>query len=165
MTDPGRRTDSELMRRVAAGDDRALAELYDRHGTMVYSLALAIVADTADAEEVVADVFLQAWRAAETFDHTRGSVAAWLPVIARSRALDRLRARRRRASTLEAAAAAAPDGLAIPLAMPASVHEEAGARATLERLEGAVAALPETQRRCIELAYFQGLTQTEIAAQ
>ncbi len=89
--------DAALVARIAAGDERALGELYDRHGTMVYGLASAIVRDTADAEEVAADAFAQLWRSASEYEESRGSVASWLSTITRSRALDRIRARQRRA--------------------------------------------------------------------
>jgi len=163
MIPPGEQPDLQLVYRVAAGDERALADLYDRHGSLVYSLAHAILADAADAEEVTADVFLKVWGSAGTFDPARARVAAWLTVLARSRALDRLRARRRRARTLEAAAAAAPDGLGLPLSAPVSPELGAEGRDVADRLAGVVANLPEPQRRCIELAYFQGLTHSEIA--
>src|SRR5256885_12532236 len=86
---------------MMGGDERALAEVYDRHGGPAYSLALAIVGERADAEEVVADAFGQVWRTAAQFDPSRGSVAAWLATITRTRALDLLRSRRRRARALE----------------------------------------------------------------
>src|SRR3989449_3035863 len=91
---------------MAVGDERALTALYDRHGSASYALALAIVGERADAEEVVADAFGQAWRTAAQFDPSRGSVAAWLATITRTRALDLLRSRRRRARALERAARA-----------------------------------------------------------
>jgi RNA polymerase sigma-70 factor (ECF subfamily) len=163
MIPTGEQSDLQLVFRVAAGDERALGDLHDRHGPVVYSLANAILTDAADAEEVTADVFLQVWRSASTFDPTRARVAAWLTVLARSRALDRLRARQRRARTLEAAAAVAPDGLGLsisPLVSPAVGVE---GRDVADRVAGVVASLPDPQRRCIELAYFQGLTHSEIA--
>src|SRR5437867_11184172 len=82
---------------MTAGDDRALAELYDRHASTLYALAVAIVRERADAEEVVADALGQAWRTAAQFDPARGTVGAWLATITRTRALDLLRARGRRA--------------------------------------------------------------------
>ena len=85
---------------MAAGDERALGELYDRHGSTVYALARAIVGERADTEEVVADAFGQAWRTAGQFDPARGSVTAWLATITRTRALDLVRARGRRSKVL-----------------------------------------------------------------
>ena len=101
---------------MAAGDERALGELYDRYGGMAFSLACAIVGEHADAEEVVADAFAQIWRSAAGFDPARGSVAAWVATIARTRALDLVRARRRRARVLEQAAVVTDEGEALVLA-------------------------------------------------
>src|SRR5512144_1913512 len=89
--------DHHLVGRMSEGEDAALGELYDRYGKTLYALALAIVREPADAEEVVVDAFGQAWRQAGAFDPLRGSVGAWLATIARSRALDTVRARGRRA--------------------------------------------------------------------
>src|SRR2546428_683432 len=93
---------------MAAGDERALGELYDRHAATAYALAMAIVGERADAEEVVADAFAQVWRTCAQFDPARGSVPAWLATITRTRALDLLRARGRRARAVDRAAWAAP---------------------------------------------------------
>ena len=158
--------DGALVARISAGDDRALGELYDRHGGMAYALAVAIVAERADAEEVVADAFGQAWRTALQFDPGRGSVAAWLATITRTRALDLLRARGRRARALERAAQAGTNGLAAPLAEIAVAPDRGAEQQEAKRLvRHCLAELPEPQRRVIELAYFGGLTHTEIAAE
>jgi len=153
-----RAPDRALVARLAVGDERALGELYDRHGTMAYSLALAIVRERADAEEVVADAFGQVWRNAASYDPGRGSVAGWLATITRSRALDLVRARGRRVRAMERAAQADNDGLA----PPDRRIERGEARRLVARSLG---ELPEPQRRVIELAYFGGLSQTEIAAE
>jgi RNA polymerase sigma-70 factor (ECF subfamily) len=155
-----------LVARIAAGDERALGELYDRHGRGAYALALAIVGERADAEETVADAFGQAWRTAGQFDPARGSVAAWLVTITRTRALDLVRARGRRARVLTRAALENTEGLAAPLAQASEAPDRGVERAEARRLvERSLAELPEPQRRVIELAYFGGLTQSEIAAQ
>jgi RNA polymerase sigma-70 factor, ECF subfamily len=157
--------DRALVERMMGGDERALAEVYDRHGGPAYALALAIVGERADAEEVVADAFGQAWRTAAQFDPSRGSVGAWLATITRTRALDLLRTRRRRARALERAAWADADGLAAPLGM-ADAPDRGVQRQDARRLvTRSLAELPEPQRRVIELAYLGGLTQTEIAAE
>ena len=92
--DPGDAADLEAVRRMAEGDGQALATLYDRHSRVTYSLALRILAEPLEAEEVVQDVFAQAWRQAARFDRSRGAVVAWLLMMTRSRAIDRVRARR-----------------------------------------------------------------------
>jgi RNA polymerase sigma-70 factor (ECF subfamily) len=155
-------TERSLIARMAAGDDRALAALYDRCGTLVYSLAFSILGDAADAEEAAADTFLQAWTNAASFDPARATPAGWLTMIARTRALDRLRARRRRHAALERAAALG-EGLALPIAVepaPDRKVERADARARVTRL---LAELPLPQRSALELAYFGGLSHSEIA--
>ena len=158
--------DGELVVRMVGRDERALGDLYDRHGAPVYSLALAIVGERADAEEVVADSFGQAWRTAEQFDPARGSVTAWLATITRTRALDLVRARGRRARALMRAAVGNSEGLAAPIAAAGEAPDRGVERQEARRLvERSLAELSETQRRVIELAYFGGLTQTEIAAE
>lgn len=158
--------DRTLLERIVARDERALGELYDRHGSAVYGLALTIVRERADAEEVVGDAFGQVWRAAGQFDPARGSVAAWLTTITRTRALDLVRARGRRGRALTRAAQANSDGLAAPLAAVGEAPDRGAERQEARRLvQRSLGELPEGQRRVIELAYFGGLTQTEIAAE
>lgn len=161
-----RAAERALVERMAAGEERALGELYDRHGGMAYSLALAIVREGADAEEVVADAFGQMWRRAAQYDPARGSVAAWLATITRTRALDLVRARGRRTRAIERAAHADPDGLATPLGTVADRPDRGVEREEARRLVArSLRELPEPQRRVIELAYFGGLSQTEIATE
>ncbi len=158
--------DRALVERMAAGDERALGELYDRHGGMAHALALAIVREGADAEEVVADAFGQVWRNAAQYDAGRGSVAGWLATITRTRALDLVRARGRRTRAIERAAHGDPEGLATPLGAPPDRPDRRIERHEARRLvTRSLGELPEPQRRVIELAYFGGLTQTEIAAE
>jgi RNA polymerase sigma-70 factor (ECF subfamily) len=152
--------DHALVQRMAAGDERALGELYDRHGRTAYALVYAIVGERADADEVVADLFKQAWHSATQFEPARGSVGSWLATIARTRALDLVRARGRRSRVLERAALFSEEGAAAEL--PDRGVERAETRTIVTR---ALAALSAPQRRAIELAYFGGLTQSEIAAQ
>lgn len=140
-----------LFRRLTGGDAAALGELYDRYAGLVNGLALRILRNTAEAEDVVQEVFVQIWRQAERFDPERGSPAAWLCAIARTRALDRLR---RRASRREEPSEAARG----PGASPAPRTEEA--LAVRKAMEG----LTPDQRHALELAYYEGLTHTEIAA-
>ena len=156
--------DSQLVSRMAAGEDAALGDLYDRYGRTVYALALAIVREPADAEEVVVDAFGQAWRSASSFDAARGSVGAWLATIARTRALDTVRARGRRARAHDRAALLSDDGVAAPIATTGSDPSRAVELGDARRLVSqALAVLSAPQRVAIELAYFEGLSQSEIA--
>ncbi len=145
---------------MADGDHEGLAALYDLFGARLYSLALRMLRDTSDAEEVVQDVFAQAWRTAARYDSGRGTVPAWLLVMTRSRALDRLRSRR-------AADRAIPSTDTDPDILP-----DAGLRQDLVAINDEQAAglrraldeLPGDQRSAIELAFFEGLTHPEVAA-
>jgi len=152
--------DRRWLERVAGGDSAALAELYDHYADLLYSLALRIVGSASDAEEVLQDTWTQAWRTARTYDASRGAVGAWLVTIARSRALDRVRSlgSRRRAETaasVEAAASPPP-----PAADPASGY---ASRMLRKDVAAAMGALAPQQRQVVELAYFEGLSQSEIA--
>jgi RNA polymerase sigma-70 factor (ECF subfamily) len=154
-----RRFDQDLIGRVAGGDADALAALYDRHERAVYSLVFRIVQNQGDAEDVVQDVFAQAWAQASRHDASRGAVGAWLLTIARSRAIDRLRARRARpdnAAADEREMGALRDPLPAQDAELLSREQAARVRSALERL-------PVLQRIAIELAYYEGLSQSEIA--
>lgn len=162
--DSSRVSDAALVARIAAGEEAALGQLYDRYGNTLYALAYRILGDRDDAEEVVMDALTQAWRSAATYAAGRGSVAAWLVMLGRSRALDRLRARERQARALGRAAVTDPGSPpAMGRAEPESqVAAELGERRA--RVLAALGELPEPQRVCIQLAYYEGLTQTEIAA-
>jgi RNA polymerase sigma-70 factor (ECF subfamily) len=150
--------DREALARLARKDEGALAELYDRHARLVYSLALRIVRDPADAEDVVQEVFSQIWRQAARYDQARSNVAAWVVVLTRSRAIDRLRRRQARpdAPTID------PDPIdPVDEAPPADDRLVASARAAAVR--SALDDLPVLQRVAIELAFYEGLTHVEIA--
>lgn len=138
----------EIMRRMAQGDQGALAELYDRFAALANGIALRVLRDVSEAEDVVQEVFVQAWRQASRYDPGRGSPEAWLCTIARTRALDRLR---RRVARREEPA----DGPSMGASRPAT---EAGVA-----VRTALSGLPPEQRHALELAYWEGLTQTEIA--
>lgn len=151
--------DVAAVARVARGEASGLEMLYDRHSTMVYSLALRIVRDTAEAEDVTQEVFTQAWSQAARYDTSRGAVAAWLLMMARSRALDRLRRRRAvlKSGPADDVLAAIPDpGPSVELTTAAD-EQARTARAAL-------ASLPPAERTALELAYYEGLTHVEIAA-
>lgn len=151
--------DLDTVARMAAGDESALATLYDRHATPVYSLALRITRRPEDAEDVTQQVFTQAWRTAARHDRARGAVAAWLLMMARSRAIDCLRRRdpARDGTADDSQLAAIPDP-------EPSVEYVVATRQQVEQVNMAMAALPDEQRRALELAYYEGLTQREIAS-
>ena len=150
--------DREAFKRVAEGDHAALGEVYDRHGRLLYSLALRIVGDTSDAEDVVQDVFTQAWRNARRYDAGRGTVLAWLLTLTRSRAIDRIRGRKVRpeATRDETVLSTIADGAA-----PADEQLAWAGRAS--EIRAAVHGLSVLQRVAIELAFYEGLTHAEIA--
>lgn len=155
--------DAGLVRRMANGDEHALATLYDRYAGPLHLLALRIAGERADADEVVLDAFAQAWREAGRFRPDRGSVAAWLTTICRSRALDLVRSRNRRGQAIDRAQRAEPLGAP---GLGAGGGDPAGITLHAERVElvhTALKALPPPQREAIELAYYHGLSQAEIA--
>ena len=156
--------DDALISRIAGGDEHALGALYDRWSPLVFSLCVHILGDDDEAEEAVEETFWQAWRQAERYDASRGAASTWLTTIARSRALDRLRAARRRRedtmSTLSETARAAIDATARRGEDPERGAELAERRALVRQ---ALLVLPPEQREVLELAYFRGLSQTEIA--
>lgn len=161
---PSPAADGDLVARAAQGDERAIGSLYDRYGAVLYAVAYRIVGQRADAEEVVLEAFSQAWREAPRFEAGRGSVAGWLTMIARSRALDLVRARSRRDRITASAAADRPD---TPPAMGEFRPDPGRALDTDERrrqVRQALETLSPPQRQAIELAYFEGLSQSEIAA-
>jgi RNA polymerase sigma-70 factor (ECF subfamily) len=147
-----------LVRRIATGDQAAMADLYDQTSQMVYGLALRILGDAAAAEDVMVEVYAQLWRQAIGYDAQRGSPSAWLLTMTRSRAIDARRARGRDRATepLEAAAEVSSDS---PGPEAVSVAAERH-----RFVQGALAQLSDELRQLIELAYFGGLSHSEIAA-
>ena len=144
--------------RVAAGDVAALRALYDEHAPRAMAIALQILRSLQEAEDVVQETFLEIWRRAAQFDDGRGSAIAWVVTIARSRAIDRLRASSAAGRVL--GEVATEDLMRTALPSPADRMEE---RRDGARVATALAALPALQRETIELAYFQGLSHSEIA--
>jgi RNA polymerase sigma-70 factor (ECF subfamily) len=148
--------DNELLQAVSQGDESALAALYDRYRLILFGLILRILHDRQEAEDVLQEVFLQVWRRASDFDPARGRAFTWLVTIARSRALDRLRMLASRSRFVDADENAVSDEV-IDTANEL-VRSEAG-----EIVRRALRELPHEQRRTLLLAYFEGLTQAEIA--
>ena len=152
---------AELLSRVARHkDEAAFSRLYDLSAPLLYGLACRMVGPGADAEDVLQEVMLQAWNRATAFDPGKGTARVWLVVLTRSRCLDKLRRR----GTRRGHEVAGLDGVAEP------ADDEPSAFETLEQIEArttvrkALAALPDEQRRTLEIAYFEGLSQSEIAA-
>jgi len=154
--------DAALVARVAQQDQQALSELYDRYRCLVFSLALRILKERSEAEEVMTDVFFQCWRGAVGFDRARGSVASWLITLCRSRAIDRLRARGRRDASLAALRSDPAHAVASSEEAPDEIAAVQQRRALVR---SALGALSEAQRATLELAYYGGLSHTEIAEQ
>lgn len=153
------RLDAEAVRRMVQRDPEGLTDLYDRHSRAVYSFALHILGEQSDAEDVVQDVFTQAWSQAPRYESNRGAVAAWLLTITRSRAIDRLRTRRARPDSRPADVVQL-DRLADPSALQ---DEKVFTRDEIARVRNAVSRLPFLQRAVVEMAYLEGLSQREIA--
>jgi len=157
--------DIDLLRRIAVRDEAALAELYDRHSRLAYSVAMRILRSSSDAEDVLQETFVRVWSRAETYDARLGSPAAWLTRIARNRAIDRLRAKRvREGISVEQGRGA--DGEAARVPEPETrktpevvLHENA----TAGVVRAAMAALPAVQRELIEAAFFEGYTHHELS--
>ena len=149
--------DAELVKRLQKRDPQALAELYDRYGRLAFSLILRIVRNGATAEDLVQETFLRVWNRAQGFDAEKGALGPWLLAVARYRAIDYLRSaagRDRNALELEDA-----DHPSLFTNMEAGILEADNLRA----IKAAVGRLSPNQRQVIELAYFEGLTQTEMA--
>ena len=151
------RADRAVLARVADGELQALDALYERYKTMAYSIAYRITNDASLAEDVVQDAFLGAWRNAARYVEGRGSVKTWLLSIVHHRAIDAVR-RRRPTTGLPEHEAVPPAPLRLP-----DVWAEVSANLDAERVRAALAVLSDVQREAIELAYFGGLTQTEVA--
>ncbi|MEO6876535.1 MAG: sigma-70 family RNA polymerase sigma factor [Opitutaceae bacterium] len=155
------RFDAELFRRMGRSDREAFAQLYDRFSRPLFATALRILSNTAEAEDIVQDVFLALWEKATTFEPARGSAFAWAVTLTRNRAIDRVRMRKRRsellAETTAEDAGTQPAGAGLQAGDELASKEQAGA------VRAAVAALPLEQQKAVELAFFGGFTQQEIA--
>jgi RNA polymerase sigma-70 factor (ECF subfamily) len=150
-----------LLGLVAEGDREAFGRLYDRFSGPLYSAALHILQDAAEAQDIVHDAFITLWEKASTFERTRGSAFSWSVTLVRNRAIDRIRMRRRRAELL---AESVPEDLGYGTDGGAPSADDAAVQGDNARLvRSAIAELPAEQRRALELAFFGGLTQEEIA--
>lgn len=149
-----RASDASLVERLVEQDEAALAALYDRYAGMLSSVLTRILRDAQAAEEILQDIFYQLWRTASRFDASRGSLPGWLIVIARNRAVSRLR-RRHPEETSES--------VENIIALPYNLETALAQQQLMGRVRGAVDTLPKEQRAVVELAYFEGLTHSEIA--
>ena len=153
-----READHALVMRIVRREEAALAEVYDRYASLVYAVALRVLREATAAEEVLQDTFYRLWMVAARFDPQRGSLPAWLAVAARHRAIDRLRQRDPEPdgdSELEAGGA--------DIRVPYDLEDEVSRQRLAERVRAAMERLTQAQRGAIELAYFEGLTHTELA--
>jgi len=144
--------DAILVSAIRSGDQQAMAQLYERYSSIVYSVALRVLGDTGAAEDILQEVFMQLWRSPDVFDATRGSLPGWLAVITRNRAIDTLRKRRPEADITDVVVSIEPD----------FVGRAEWSRA-LEKIRGVLRDMPPLQRSALEMAFFEGLTHTEIA--
>jgi RNA polymerase sigma-70 factor (ECF subfamily) len=151
-TPPVARDEMRLVARIRAGDQHALADLYDRYSSVVYAVALRVLQDASAAEDVLQDIFLQLWRNPNSFDASRGSLTGWLAVIARHRSIDRIRKRRPETDIEDCVLTGGPD-----------LRDETERTLVIEKVRGVLDEMKPEQRQAMELAFFQGLTHSEIA--
>jgi len=144
--------DAMLVSAIRSGDEQAMVQLYERYSSIVYSVALRVLGETGAAEDILQEVFMQLWRSADVFDAARGSLPGWLAVITRNRAIDSLRKRRPEADITDVIVSIEPD----------FVGAAESSRA-LEKIRGTLGSMPPPQRAALEMAFFDGLTHTEIA--
>ncbi len=150
--DTNPRSDVALVSAIRSADQGAMAALYDRYSSIVYSVALRVLQDTGAAEDVLQDVFMQLWRNPGAFDASRGHMAAWLAVIARHRAIDALR-RRRPENDIEN----------VVISIDPDLASDADRSRVMDKVRGALQTMPAPQKSALEMAYFEGLTHSEIA--
>jgi RNA polymerase sigma-70 factor, ECF subfamily len=146
-------TDWSLLVRIGQKDEDALSALYDRYSGLVFSEAKRILRDTGAAEEILQDLFYQVWRTAERFDPARGSLAGWLLVAARNRAISKLRRKTGKTEEID------EKGVSLKV----DVESRAAQSLLLDKVRTVMGNLPENQREALECAYFEGMSHTEIA--
>jgi RNA polymerase sigma-70 factor (ECF subfamily) len=142
-----------LISAIRSGDQSAMAQLYDRYSGIVYAVALRVLGDTGAAEDTLQEVFMQLWRTPGWFDSSRGTLASWLAVIARNRAIDTIRKRRPQTDIADVVVSVEPD-----------LAGDAERARAMEKVRNTLEAIPITQRSALEMAYFEGLSHTEIAS-
>ncbi len=152
MPPPSEQDDAVLLALVQRGNEPAMAALFDRYSKVVYSVALRVLRDPAAAEDILQEIFMQVWRSPESFIATRGSLGGWLAVVSRNRSIDALR-RRRPTDSMEDVVIASPYNLA----------DEAERNVMIEKAREVIHLLPLEQRKTLEMAFFDGLTHSEIA--
>ncbi len=145
--------DDLLIVRVHERDQEAMGEIFDRYATMVYSVAMRVLKDPAQAEDVMQEIFLQVWNSPDRFAQGRGSLGAWLAVVARNRAIDLLRQRRPTEPCDD-----------VVLASGTNLASEVERNTIMDKVRGVLKNLPQEQQRSLDLAFFEGLTHSEIAA-
>lgn len=144
--------DASLLALLQRGDEGAMASLFDRYSKVVYSVALRVLRDPASAEDVLQEIFMQIWRNPDGFIATRGSLGGWLAVVSRNRSIDALRRKRPTESV---------DDMALPSNY--NLAAEAERNSLMEKARGVIHLLPMEQRKTLEMAFFDGLTHSEIA--
>jgi RNA polymerase sigma-70 factor (ECF subfamily) len=153
MPAPNNLEEAALIERIRSGDESAMADMYDRYSGIIYGVALRVLGDTTAAEDVLQEVFLQLWRNPQAIDASRGKLAPWLAVIARNRAIDHLRKR-----------APEDDIDEVSVSTGVNLEDEAAQRQAVNKIRTVLSQLPQEQRRALEMAFFEGMTHTEIAA-
>jgi RNA polymerase sigma-70 factor (ECF subfamily) len=144
--------DASLLALLQSGDHDGMSTLYDRYSRLVYSVALRVLREPATAEDVLQEVFMQLWRNPDGFTAARGNLGGWLAVVARNRSIDTLR-RKRPTSSIDD----------LPLAASGNLADEAERNTLMERARVSIQQLPREQRKTLEMAFFDGLTHSEIA--
>ena len=146
-------SDAALVAAIRSGKESAMAELYDRYSGVVYSVSLRVLGDTGAAEDVLQEVFLQLWRNPDLFDSSRGNLAPWLAVIARNRSIDGLRKRRPESDVEDVVLSVEPD-----------MAGDADRAMAMNKVRVVLGEMPAAQRSALEMAYFEGLSHSEISA-
>ena len=144
--------DLALVTGLKSGNQKAMAELYDRYSPLVYAIALRVLGETGAAEDVLQEVFLQLWRKPSAFDAARGSLGSWLAVITRNRAIDCLRKRRPETDIEDVTLSLSPD-----------LADHAERSRAAEKVRGVMGSMPTAQRTALEMAYWEGMSHSEIA--